>query len=104
MGYAMNMKPLLDIALVRFDQVGYQLDDFGIASNINRHQVIAYLMAEQKRLEGEVDSLRARIDFRRVQVERIVGSIEKTARNGLDLALWPARFTLSTLKGIAGQS
>lgn len=100
----MNMKPLLNIALVKFDRVGYQLEDYGIASNVNRHQVIAYLMAEQKRLEGEMDSLKARIDFRRVQVERIIGKVEKTARSGLDLALWPARFTLGTVKGLAGQA
>jgi hypothetical protein len=98
----MNTKQLLDSALVRFDQVGYRLDQYGIASNVNRHQVIACLMAEQKRLEGELDSLKARVGFRRLQVERIIGQVESTARGGLDLALKPARYTLGSLRNFLG--
>lgn len=100
----MNTKQLLDSALLAFDQVGSRLDQYGITSNVNRHQVIACLMAEQKRLEGELDSLRTRVDCRRLQIEQIVSQVENTARGGLDLALKPARFTLSSLRGTPGSA
>lgn len=100
----MNMQRLLDSALVTFDQVAYRLDDYGIVRNINRHQVIAYLMAEQKRLEGELDSLKARVGTRRLQVEHIIGRVEDTARGGVRLALTPARLTLDSVRRLVGPS
>lgn len=100
----MKLKKLLDSALTTFDQVGYRLDQYGIASNVNRHQVIAYLMAEQKHLEGELDSLKARIDFRRVQVEHVIDQVETRARGGVNLALMPARYTLSSVRGLLRHS
>lgn len=100
----MNIKKLLDTALITFDQVGYRLDDYGIASNVNRHQVIAFLMVEQKHFEGELDSIKARVDFRKVQVEHLINRVESTARGGMELALMPARFTLSSVRGLLGSA
>lgn len=100
----MKLKKLMDSALTTFDQVGYRLDQYGIASNVNRHQVIAYLMVEQKHFEGELDSLKARIDFRRVQIERMIDQVESRARGGVDIALKPARYTLSSVRGLLSHS
>ena len=100
----MNTKQVLNSALHAFDQVGFRLDQYGIVSNVNRHQVIAYLMAEQKHLEGEFDSLIARIDLRKAQVESIRGRVEGSARDGLNFALRPARYTLSSLQGLLSKA
>lgn len=100
----MKIQRLLDTALMTFDQVAYRLDDYGIVRNVNRHQVIAYLMAEQRRLEGELDSLKARVGTRRLRVERIIGRVEDTARGGVHLALTPARFTFNSMRRLIGQA
>lgn len=104
MGVIMKFQPILNSALLTFDQVAYRLDDYGIVRNVNRHQVIAYLMAEQKRLEGEVDSLKARVDFRRVQAEELVERAQSAARGGVQLALAPARYTLTSVRRMLGQA
>lgn len=98
----MKKEQLLNSALGAFDQIAYQLDQYGIVPGINRHQVIAYLMAEQKRLEGELDCLNARASVRRLQVEQILGQIGNTARGGVDLVLTPARSTASTVRRLLG--
>jgi len=96
----MNAQKLIDRALTGLDDVGYQLDAMGITSKVNRHTVIAYVMAEQKHWEGELDSLVARFENRRFQVEKFVGQVESTVRGGTDWALPPARSTLSGLRGL----
>lgn len=72
----MNTQALLNIALNGVDTLGYRLDQFGITGKVNRHNIAAFLMAEQKHLEGEWDSIQVRVNRRRVQVEKITHQIE----------------------------
>ena len=72
----MNTKQLLDSALNGLDFIGFQLDQYGITGKINRHNLAAFVMNEQKHWEGEWDSLQAKFDRRRAQVEGVLTAIE----------------------------
>ncbi len=50
----------MNLALEGVDSLGFRLDQLGITSRVNRHNIAAFLMAEQKHLEGEWDSIQAR--------------------------------------------
>lgn len=75
----MNTQKLLNIALDGIDTLGYRLDQYGITGKINRHNIAAYLAAEQKHLEGEWDSIQAKVDRRRSQFERLTRGLENRA-------------------------
>lgn len=75
----MDTKALLNTALIGLDHLGYRLDQLGITTRVNRHNVAAYLMAEQYHLEGEWDSLQARLDRRKADLEALKHSLEERA-------------------------
>ncbi|WP_286221096.1 hypothetical protein [Marinobacter apostichopi] len=75
----MNTQKLLNIALDGIDTLGYRLDQYGITGKVNRHNIAAFLAAEQKHLEGEWDSIQAKVDRRRSQVEHLTQAIENRA-------------------------
>jgi len=72
----MKTRKLLDVALKGIDQVGFRLDQYGITGKVNRHNLAAIILLEQKHLEGEWDSIQARFDRRRSQVEGLVAAVE----------------------------
>lgn len=72
----MNTQKLLNITLEGIDAVGYRLDNMGITDKLNRHNIAAFLAAEQKHLEGEWDSIQVRVNVRRSQFEQITQQIE----------------------------
>ncbi|MBQ0832545.1 MULTISPECIES: hypothetical protein [unclassified Marinobacter] len=72
----MNTQKLLNMALEGVDALGYRLDQMGITGKVNRHNIAAFLMAEQKHLEGEWDSIQVRLNLRRSQFERITQQVE----------------------------
>lgn len=98
----MKAQKWINRALTGLDDIGYQLDAMGVTSKVNRHNVIAYVMAEQKHWEGELDSLIARVDNQRFRVEQLLGQVESLIRGSADLALKPARTTLSGIRGLIG--
>lgn len=75
----MNTKKLLNIALEGVDTLGYRLDQMGITGKVNRHNIAAFIMAEQKNLEGEWDSIQAKVDRRRSQFEHLSQALESRA-------------------------
>ncbi len=75
----MNRKILIDTALSGLDRIGYELDRLGITSKVNRHNLAAFVMHEQKHLEGEWDSLQAKVGRRRSQIESLAHTIETQA-------------------------
>ena len=79
----MNTRKLLNIALEGVDTLGYRLDQLGITSRVNRHNIAAFLMAEQKNLEGEWDSIQAKVDRRRSQFEHLTQRVEDQAETVL---------------------
>ncbi|WP_417515510.1 hypothetical protein [Marinobacter sp.] len=72
----MNTQQLLNMALEGVDALGFRLDQMGITGKVNRHNIAAFLMSEQKHLEGEWDSIQVRLNLRRSQIERITQQIE----------------------------
>lgn len=72
----MNTKKLLNKALNGLDYVGFQLDQVGITNRVNRHNIAAFLMAEQYRLEGEWESFQARFDRRKAQLDDVKEAFE----------------------------
>jgi hypothetical protein len=97
-------KKLADLGELVFKQVdnlGYQLDAIGVENQINRHVLIAKLFAGQKRFEGEMDSIKARTESTKAQVEATIDAAEKLAKSGFDLVTFPATYTYSRLKQLA---
>ena len=91
----MNTKQLLDTALTGLDHLGYQLDQLGITGKVNRHNLAAFVMNEQKHLEGEWDSIQARIARRRSQLEGLRHQVETRAES----VIGPLRSRLDELRG-----
>jgi hypothetical protein len=96
-----TQKKLNEIAekvLSQLDNLGYQLDTMGVDNQINRHNLIALIMFGQKRLEGELDSLNAKIDSGKAKIEGVVDSAEKLLISAGNLAIFPAKYTLERVK------
>lgn len=83
----MNTQKILSLVLEGVDSLGFRLDDMGITSKLNRHNIAAFVMSEQKHLEGEWDSLQAKVDRRRSQFEHLTQQVEERA----DALLSPVR-------------
>lgn len=79
----MNTQKLVNTALNGLDRLGYTLDKMGITGKVNRHNLAAFIMAEQKHLEGEWDSLQVRFERRKSSVEALVNSVETRANRVL---------------------
>lgn len=94
----MNTQKLLNTALNGLDSVGFRLDELGITSRLNRHNLAAFVMVEQKHLEGEWDSLQARFDRRRSQIEGLLGNVEARA----DKVFQPLLQQVSRFRNTAG--
>lgn len=96
LGNAMKQaEKVLNTALNGLDLIGYRLDQFGITDKINRHNVLAFLFAEQQRLKGELDSLNVKIMARKAQAERLRRQLEQQARDSLHGLLEPLKSTLN---------
>lgn len=97
-----NTKALINRALAGLDYVGFQLEALGITDKVNRHNVIAFVFAEQKNLEGQLDSLNARIGAQKVRIERLRQTAERRTQESVELALTPVRFTLNQVRSLIG--
>lgn len=75
----MNTQTVINTALKGLDSVGYRLEQYGITGKLNRHNLAAFIMLEQKHLEGEWDSIQAKFDRRRSQLDGLVDAIETRA-------------------------
>lgn len=94
----MNSQQLLHTALNGLDRIGFQLDQYGITGKLNRHNLAAFIMLEQKHLEGEWDSLQAKFDRRRSQVEGVLTAIETRT----DPLIKPLKNRINQLRGTSG--
>lgn len=93
-----KLNVLAESALSKVDEIGFNLDAMGVENQINRHNLIAFVMFGQKRLEGEMDSLNAKVDVSKAKVEGIIDSTEKLLVSAKDLAIFPAKYTLDRVK------
>ncbi|MBK8971768.1 MAG: hypothetical protein IPM37_10510 [Hahellaceae bacterium] len=95
-----NTQSLINRALEGLDYVGFQLEALGVTDKVNRHNVIAFIFAEQKNLEGQIDSFNAKVGTQKVRLERLRDLAEKRVQEGVELALIPARTALDTLNSL----
>ena len=93
-----KINEIAESALAQLDSLGYRLDSIGVENQINRHNLIALIMFGQKRLEGEMDSLSAVVDTGKSKIDNITRSAEKLVVSAADLALFPAKYTISRVK------
>lgn len=93
-----KLNELAERALSKIDDIGYNLDVMGVENQINRHNLIAMVMFGQKRLEGEMDSINAKVDVSKAKVEGIVNSTEKLLVSAKDLAIFPAKYTYDRVR------
>ena len=96
-----NLEKYGELALQQVDSLGFQLDQLGIENNINRHNLMAAVFAGQKRLEGELDSVKARVGSTKANVESTIDTAEQLAKSGLKLIAFPATYTLERFKQFA---
>ena len=93
-----KLNEFAELLLAQVDSLGYRLDAMGVENQINRHNLIAFVMFGKKRLEGEVDSLSAKIDTGKVKVDALSAAAEKLLMSGVNLALFPAKYTYKRIK------
>lgn len=93
-----QLQETVESLLGQLDTLGYKLDVYGVENNINRHTLIAAVMAGQKRLEGELDSMSAKIDSKKVQAEQLIDTTEQYLKSGVNLAMFPAKYTYERVK------
>ncbi|MEP1214301.1 MAG: hypothetical protein ABJM11_00910 [Marinobacter sp.] len=94
----MNTRKLINTALNGLDRLGYQLDQYGITGRLNRHNLAAFIMLEQKHLEGEWDSIQARFDRRRSQFDGLLTAIETRT----DPLIKPLLSRVHQFRGVSG--
>lgn len=97
-----NTQKLLNRALDGLDYVGFQLEEMGITDRVNRHNVMAFAFAEQKNLEGQIESLTAKVGTQKARIEKLRADAEKRIQNTVDFALTPVRFTRDQVKALIG--
>jgi len=96
-----QIENLGELLLKQVDNVGFQLDSIGVENQINRHNLIATVFAGQKRFEGELDSVKARVDSTKAQVEATFDVAEQYAKSGLGLVTFPATYVIDRVKQLS---
>lgn len=91
-----KLTTLAEQVLSQVDNVGYQLDAIGVENQINRHTLIAMAMFGQKRFEGEMDSISAKV----ARLESIGDSVQRYLKSGLDVALFPANYAIDRVQSL----
>lgn len=71
-----TQQKLLNNALNGLDTLGFHLDNMGITSKVNRHNLAALIVLEQKYLEGQWDSLQVRLDRKKLQLEKTLNCVD----------------------------
>lgn len=66
----MNTKKIADLALQQLDNVGYQLRSHGITDKVNRHDIVAFAMAQQDRFKGEMTRLELHVGLQKVRIQK----------------------------------
>lgn len=95
-----KLMAVADKFLSQIDNVGFQLDALGVENQVNRHNLIAMAMFGQKRLEGEVDSLTARVETKVAKVESIANLFQQYVKSGYDVVTYPVNYAVSSVKAI----
>ena len=90
-----------ELVLKQVDKLGFQLDQIGVENQVNRHTLIAAVFAGKTRFEGELDSVKARVESTKANVEATLDIAEQYAKSGLKLITFPATYTVDRIKQFA---
>ncbi len=93
-----RIEALGNTMLQKIDAIGFQLDEIGVENQINRHTLIARFMFGQKRIEGELDSLNARVESTKANVVSTIALAEKYAKSGIEVLSFPATYAYARIK------
>ncbi|WP_339800292.1 hypothetical protein [uncultured Marinobacter sp.] len=74
----MKTERLTENALRGVDVLGFQLERLGVTDKVNRHNLAAFLMAQQHHLEGEWESLQTRIERARAKADQKLTRVEQS--------------------------
>ncbi len=96
----LNQNTLINRALESIDYVGFQLEALGLTDKVNRHNVIAFLFAEQKYLEGQLDCLSARVGTGKARLESFGDLVQRRVHAGIEIARNPTRAARESLNSI----
>ena len=96
----MKTQDIINIALTGLDFLGYRLQELQITDKVNRHNTLAFVMVEQNRLKGELDSFNVRLDQKKAKVEKAKRQAEALVDAGIQVASYP----LHVLRGVIKQS
>ncbi len=66
----MNTKKIADLALQQLDNVGFQLRSYGITDKVNRHDIVAFAMAQQNRFKGEMTRLDLHVGIQKARLQK----------------------------------
>lgn len=66
----MNTKKIADLALQQLDNVGFQLRSHGITDKVNRHDIVAFAMAQQDRFKGEMTRLELHVGLQKARIQK----------------------------------
>lgn len=66
----MNTKKIADLALQQLDNVGFQLRAHGITDKVNRHDIVAFAMAQQNRFKGEMTRLELHVGMQKARIQK----------------------------------
>lgn len=76
----MNKKELQSLALRGVDALGAKLDDLSVTNRFNRHNIAAFVMAWQWRLQGEKDRAGIRLQRYRRRAEPLLNKARNLRR------------------------
>lgn len=66
----MNTKKIADLALQQLDNVGFQLRAHGITDKVNRHDIVAFAMAQQNRIKGEMIRFDLHVGMQKARIQK----------------------------------
>ncbi|PIE41433.1 MAG: hypothetical protein CSA49_03335 [Gammaproteobacteria bacterium] len=66
----MNSKTVINFALNQLDNLGYELQRYGISNQVNRHNLAALAMTKQQQIKGEVACYELRLAIQRNRLEK----------------------------------
>ena len=97
----MKTQDIINFALTGLDYLGYRLEELDITNKVNRHNTVAFVIAEQNRFKGELDSLNARFDQKKARIEKVKRQAEAVLNTGIHVATYPLQVVKAAIKPLA---
>ena len=96
----MNTNKIVELALGQLDNLGFQLQRFGITGAVNRHNLIAIAMTKQERVKAEISRVELKVDIQKARVERLRQQADELIDNVIDRTPSPIAEQLTKVKAL----